>query len=164
MSEDLKRLEFDVQIDSKVLYDYQIYHSYTGAGGLFGTCFGALLLIMFANNLNWIYLVFGIVVILYVPVEKSINCKKTVMLNPVYKKPIHYVISSEGVEVSQGDACQKLEWDGFVKAVNTKHSILLYSGKRNASIFPRKQLGEDIPTLISIIVENMDPSKVKIKW
>lgn len=164
MDENNRELEFDVQMDSKILYDYLICHAYSGASGILGTCIGVMLFLMFANNHNPLCLVFGIVLILYIPIELKFHAKKIMVLNSVYKKPIHYNMGAEGVTVSQGEASQTLEWSGFTKAINTKHSIVLYSGKNNASIFPRKQLQEEIPGIIAIIVENMDPKKVKIKW
>ena len=55
------------------------------------------------------------------------------------------------------------EWGNMYKAVSTPKSIILYTTRVNAFIFPRKDLGTDIPKLMEIISVNMDPKKVKIR-
>ena len=37
-------VEFDVKIDSGVLYDYMLHHTYTSFAGVVGTTVGALML------------------------------------------------------------------------------------------------------------------------
>ena len=41
-------LEFDVKVDSKVLYDYMLHHTYGSFQGVLGTAVGALMLVGFA--------------------------------------------------------------------------------------------------------------------
>ena len=55
------------------------------------------------------------------------------------------------------------KWDDMCKAVSTPKSIIVYTTRVNACIFPRKDLGTDVPKLIEIISVNMDPKKVKIR-
>ena len=38
-------VEFDVKIDSGVLYDYMLHHTYTSFAGVVGTMVGALMLV-----------------------------------------------------------------------------------------------------------------------
>ena len=40
-------VEFDVKIDSGVLYDYMLHHTYTSFAGVVGTTVGALMLVAF---------------------------------------------------------------------------------------------------------------------
>ena len=62
-----------------------------------------------------------------------------------------------------GEEKQLVTWDLFTKATASRKSILLYTSKVNAFIFPRRILGEDINTLVQIISLNMPASKVKIR-
>ena len=85
-------------------------------------------------------------------------------MNPVFKKPITYDISADGISVFQDGESGQVSWDQCTKAVATKQSIIVYTGKLNASIFPRKELGDDLPALMALIGKYMEPKKVKIRF
>lgn len=157
-------LEFDVKINSGDLYDYMLHHMYNSAQGLIGTTVGAMLLVAFAMRPSIIlYLIFGIVIICYIPVSLFLKAK-TQALNPVFKEPLHYIMNDEGVSVSQGDTQQLQKWDDLYKAVSTGRSIILYTTKMNACIFPRKDLKENTVPVIEMISTHMHPKKVKIRY
>lgn len=161
-----KEVKFEVEMNSSVLYDYLISHAYSGASGILGTCFGALGIILFFcyGEQAIIYLILGIVIILYLPVTLKIKSLQMMQLTPSFKEKLSYVINSEGIHVSQGDETGSIEWDKCIKAVSTRQSIVLYTGKNNASIFPRRQLGDALPALICVLSAYMDPAKVKIRY
>ena len=158
------RLEFDVKITFNVIYDYLLRHNYMSLQGILGTMVGGLLIAAFLMNHELvIYLILGIVLICYLPFSLFLKAKRQA-LNPVYKKPLHYVLSEEGVEVSQGEVAQLQPWDTMYKAVATRTSVILYTSRVNAAIFPRKDLGDCTSELIKAISVHMDPKRVKIKY
>lgn len=161
-----KYVEFDISMNASVLYDYMIQHAYSGALTLFGTCAGALGILLFLSKGmdNIAYLIFGLALVLFIPVTKFMESRQLMAMNPVYKKPIHYVIDNNGITVSQGDVSTTAKWSQCTKAISTKQSIAVYTGKNNACIFPRKQLGDKLSPLIAALAENMDPKKVKIRF
>ena len=73
------------------------------------------------------------------------------------------MLDDDGVTVSQGDVKESQSWDNMVKAVSTTRSIILYTSGRNASIFPKEQLGDQRAALIEIISTHMPPQRVKIR-
>lgn len=155
--------EVDVHINTAVLYDYFLRHVYTSFAGLFGTIIGVFMLMAyFIKGGSIIYLVCGIVIILYLPWSMYLTAKKQA-LQETFRNPLHYAFYENGVEVSQGEVRQMQKWEHIIKAVSTSKSIILYTGKNTASIFPRKDLGEAAMGLIQIISTHMDPKKVKIK-
>ena len=86
------------------------------------------------------------------------------MLNtPAFKHPLHYHMTADGVEISQGEAREFQEWKNMVKATSTGKSIILYTSSVNASVFPRKDLGEKEVAVIEMICQHMEPKKIKIK-
>lgn len=157
------KLEFDVNMTSSALYDYNMHHTYTSSAGIVGTAFGAMLLIIYVSNMQPAFLFAGLVVILYSPVALWINSKKQVKLNPMFRNPLHYVMDDEGVTVSQGDQEISVTWEQMFKAQSTNQSLLLYTGKNNAWVFPKKDLGEKRYDVIEMISTHMPPEKVKIK-
>ncbi len=157
------KCEFDVQMTASALYDYNMYHMYTGAAGIIGTAAGAVFIILYLAYGQPVYLAAGLLLILYSPVTLYINAHKQARLNPVYKRPLHYVLDDEGVTVTSGDESLSVPWTDMYRARSTNQSILLYTGPKSAWVFPKKDLGQLRYDVIEIISTHMDPAKVKIK-
>ncbi|MBQ7840273.1 MAG: YcxB family protein [Lachnospiraceae bacterium] len=155
-------LEFDVKIDASTLYDYMLHHTFTGSAGILGTTVGALGVVAFFMNGYLLYLIFGLILLAYQPVSLYLRAKRQA-LNPVFKEPLHYKMTEEGVWVSQGETEQFQKWDDMYKAVSTNKSLILYTSRVNASIFPRKDLGAKQVDVISMISRHMSPKKVQIR-
>lgn len=156
-------IEFDVKITAGILYDYMLHHAYTSLSGILGTFVGFVILLGYFKTGYFIYLIGAAVVIFYLPCSYFIRARQQAQLTPAFKKPLHYKLSAEGVTVSQDGESQSQAWALMCKAVSTRSSIILYTSKHNASIFPRKDLGEDTMKVIEIISVNMSPDKVKIR-
>ena len=157
------KCEFDVQMTASALYDYNMYHTYSGVAGITGNAVGAVFFILFAAYRQPAYLIAGLMLILYSPVMLYINAHKQIKLNPIYKNTMHYVFDDEGVTVTVGEESLNVTWDQMQKARSTNQSILLYTGSKSAWVFPKKDLKEKRYDLIEIISTHMEPSKVKIK-
>lgn len=156
-------LEFDVNMNSGVLYDYMLRHTYTSAQGLLGTAAGALMIVGYSMQHRILLLIVGLIILLYLPWTLFLRSKQQALNNPAFKKPLHYRLSGEGIEVSQDGTHEMQEWENMYKAVSTSKSIIVYTSKVNACIFPRKDLGDLAPKAIEIISTHMPPSKVKIR-
>lgn len=156
-------LELDVKITPNALYDYMLYHTYSGMSGLLSAVLGALLVILFFAGQSPIYLVAGIVVLVYLPYTLFVRSRKQYLSNANFKEPLHFSFNDEGMSVTQGEISESLEWELMYKAVSTPSSIILYTSKVNASIFPKKDLGDKKALLIEMISTHMPPNKVKIR-
>lgn len=156
-------LEFDVNINASVLYDYMLHHTYMSFSGLFGSAVGALFIVAYGINGNLYFLIAGLIVILYIPWTLFIRSRKQALSNPAFKNPLHYKMTDEGVTVSQGEFEEFKEWSGMVKANASNRSIFLYTSKINAWIFPKKDLGEKKDYVIEMISTHLSPGQVKIK-
>ena len=156
-------IEFDVKISANVLYDYMLHHTYSSLSGIMGTLVGALMLVLFASNRQPICLIIGVVILLYLPWTLFIKSRQQALGTPAFKKPLHYRLSDEGIEVSQDETVEQMGWDGMVKAVSTLNSIIVYTTPTNACIFPKKDLGDSKYKAIEIISTHMPPKKVKIR-
>ncbi len=157
------KCEFDVQMTTAALYDYNMYHTYTGSAGIAGTAAGAVFIIIYLSVKNPMYLAAGLLLILYSPVALYVSSYKQIKLNPAYKKPLHYILDDEGVTVISGDESIKVGWDKMYKARSTNQSILLYTGRASARVFLKKALGQQRYDVIEIISTHMSPDKVKIR-
>ena len=140
-------LEFDVHVDANALYDYMLRHTFTKAAGILGSTAGALGIVAGMMQRYPIYVIFGAVVLLYQPVSLWLRAQMT----------------EEGVEVSQKETQQFQKWEDMYRAVSTGKSLILYTDKIHASIFPRKDLGEKQSAVIAMISSHMEPGKVQIR-
>lgn len=158
------KIEFDVKITAADLYDYMLAHTYSGFSGLFGSIVGALIiLVYFSMEAPFYYLIGGVVILLYVPCSLFLRAHKQAATNDFFKKPLHYVLTDEGVTVSQGEDEMFQEWEVVYKARSTNRSLLVYTSKVNAWIFPKKDLGKDKEAVIQLISAHVTPDKVRIK-
>lgn len=155
-------MEFDVRITKTDLYDYQIHHAYTSPSGLFGTIVGCLFLLGFLNTRTPLFLIIGAFVILYFPWMLHIKAATQAAL-PVFQKPLHYRLSEEGLEISTEDEKQLVPWERITKASATGKTVLLYTSKVNAFLFPKRELGERCGELVRMISRYVPSDKVEIR-
>lgn len=157
-------LEFDVKMTPAAMYDYLLHHTYSGMSGIVGALAGAFCIMVFLANRYPIYLIVGIVILAYLPMSLFLKAHQQVQGTPAFKKPLHYKLTEEGICVSQDGTEEMQSWDACFKAVSTRNSIILYTSRTTASIFPKKDLGEKKDAVIQIISTHMPPSKVKIRF
>ena len=79
-------VELDVKITSGDLYDFLLRHSYNSVSGLLGAVIGALGVIVGISRQYWIYLILGVVILLYLPWTLYIKSKQQAVNNPVSLK------------------------------------------------------------------------------
>lgn len=156
-------LELDIKIEAKDLYDYMLMHSFNSPSGIIGSTLGAVMIVVALTTKQWIFLIGGLVLLLYLPWTLFIKSRQQALSNPSFQQPLHYKLDEEGITISQGEAVTTQAWGDMVKAVSTAKSIILYTSKVNATIFPKKQLAENYTAVVEIISTHMPPSKVKIR-
>ena len=156
-------VEVDVQVTAKDLYDYVLMHTYNSPSGIIGSTAGALCVVAGFCTQKWALLIAGVIVLLYLPMTLWTKSKLQWSANVAFQQPLHYVLDDNGITVSQGEASESQAWEDMVKAVSTTRSIILYTSGRNASIFPKAQLGDQKAALIEVISTHMAPGKVKIR-
>lgn len=156
-------VELDIMIGSGDLYDYNLRHAYNSPAGLMGSILGAIMVIVGAVSATWIFVIGGILLLVYLPWTLFIKSKQQALSNPAFKEPLHYVLDDDGITISQGEVSTTQDWDDMVKAVSTSRSIIVYTSRVNATIFPKSQLGDKKSSVIEVISTHMPPNKVKIR-
>lgn len=158
------KLQFEVKIDSKILYDYLLQHTYKSPSGLIGTLIGIVIFLGFLKFGYPIYLITWrvSVQILYLPWTLFLKSKQQA-LSSTFKNPIQYELNDEGMVVRLGEEEVAVPWDSMYKAVSTSKSIILYLSKIHASIFPKRDLKDLTVPVMEIISTHMPHGKVNIK-
>lgn len=156
-------LEITVKMTPGALYDYLLYSSYTRFQGILGTIVGLFLIAAFIAGQSPLFLIMGLVIEAYMPYTLFLASRRQYLNTPAFKEPLTFIFDDEGMTISQGDQSETQEWDIMYKAVSTPKSIILYTSKYNASIFPKKDLEDKKALLIEAISTHMPPNKVKIR-
>ena len=156
-------VELDVKIGAGDLYDYMLMHNFNSPAGIMGSILGALMVLVALAKEQWIVLICGVVLLLYLPWTLFIKSRQQALNNPVFQKPLHYVLDENGITISQGETSTCQAWEDMVKAVSTGKSIIVYTSRVNATIFPKNQMGDKRAAVIEMISTHMPPKKVKIR-
>lgn len=156
-------VEFDVQIKAGDLYDYMLRHTYYSFAGLLGSLVGALMVVGGIYTNTWLMAGAGVILLLYLPWTLFLKSRQQMLTNPAFKEPLHYMLDEEGVHVSQNGTEEMQKWENIVKAVSTGRSLILYTSRVNACIFPRRCLQDDTAKVIQVLCANLPAGKVKIR-
>ena len=152
-----------VKITASDIYDYMLYHQYNSAAGLIGSGVGALMVVAFFMNRHFIFLIAGVVILLYLPCSLFLKSRQQALLNPVFQQELEYILNEDGLTIKQGEAEESQGWDNMHKAVSTSKSIIIYTSPINATIIPKRCMEDFKMDVIRVISVNMPPKKVKIK-
>lgn len=156
-------IELDIKIEAGDLYDYMLRHSYNSSAGILGSALGAVMIIVALAQGQWIFLIGGLALLLYLPWILFIKSRQQILNNSTFKETLHYKLDDEGLTITQGGAEAKQGWGDMHKAVSTGRSIILYTSRVNATIFPKRQLGDQKMAVVEMISTHMPPAKVKIR-
>ncbi len=156
-------VEFDVKMTTGKMYDYMLRHTFTSFAGIVGEFLGFMLVAGFFVTKQWLYLIAGVVCVFYQPVALYVRAKRQVEKNEVFAAPLHYTINDEGISVKAGENSDSLTWDKMYRAVSTTRSVILYTGRINACIFPKEDMGDKKDDVIRPISTHMDAKQVNIR-
>lgn len=162
--------EFDIKITTKEMYSFLLNHTYHQVSGWFGLAAGIGLIVCYfvyaqdaGGNNPWIYLLFGILFLVYQPWTLYKQAVKQTKLNPVFKEPLHYVLNEEGLEVQQAEASNTIGWDDVWKVRETRDSILIYTSQKNAFIWVKRQLGTEEAAVHELLKKVITDKRMKLK-
>ena len=158
-------VEFDVKMTPGKMYDYMLRHTFTSFAGIVGEVLGFVLIAGFfvADSHQWLCLIAGFVCVVYQPVALYYRSVRQVKRNEVFSEPLHYRVDDAGITVSTKDASESLPWTGMYKAVSTSRSVILYTNRVNACIFPKEDMGDRKGDVIALISTHMDAKQVNIR-
>ena len=140
------KLEFDVKVTEKDLYSFNIEQAYKGSQGVISLLFAVLLAaaaVLSAQKGNTeyvvLYIIVGILVLLYVPFSLKGRVKMIMKTNEVFSKPLHFEIDEKNIKVSQGEEMAQLPWEQVYRFVANDKRILIFSNRKNAYILSKEQ-------------------------
>lgn len=163
-------VKIKVQMTTKIMYDFLLFHNYTSVHGLVGIALGLGVIGLFIFNpgevqesIRLIYLVFGIFFLIYLPLSLYMKAKKQVILTPMFKKPLEYIMSDTGITILQEDAQAEIKWEELLKIRESRKSIIIYAAKNRALILPLDSIKGQHDSVSRLINEHMKPERIKLR-
>lgn len=164
-------IEFDITLTAKDMYRFNMYQTYSGFHGWFSIIVSILIFVVagitygdIESAYTILYVVFGIIFLLYPPLSLNIRSKHALASSEVLRNTLHYMVDESGFGVSQGEESAKLAWTQIYKMVATKNNVLVYSNRINAYVIPRVQLeDETYRALAEIANSKLEKFRVKMK-
>ena len=163
-------VSFDVQLQPKDLFRFNMYQTYTGMQGVLSIVLGILGFVMAGLSVGKaeipytiMYIVVGLIFLFYIPVSLWLRSKHTLKANAVLAGKLHYEVSEKGIHVVQGKETGDLPWDAVYKLVSNKHQILIYTTRVNAYVVPREQIGDQYDGFCQVAGKVLEPFRLKLK-
>lgn len=162
------KIEFDVQINHKDLFGFNIRQTYLGSQGIISILIGILCMVMAGTQFNEgnigygiLYIAIGILIVAYIPGALWLRAKKTMKVNEVLAGVLHYSFDEKGITVTQGEEAGVLPWENVYKMIAAKKHILIYSNRVNAYIIPKDQITQ-MDELIQLAKAQLESYRVKL--
>ena len=112
-------MQFDIKLKSQDMYRFNMYQTYTGFHGWFSIIVSIIIFIVAGLTYGGLditytvlYIAFGIIFLLYMPVTLWLRSKSALAASEVLRGTLHYLVDENGFTVSRGREC-KLPWIRF---------------------------------------------------
>jgi hypothetical protein len=143
-------LSVTVNMKVRYMYSFLFQHLHRSFRGIFGVVLSLAALVMFFLSLGEdadatrliILLIIGLLFTVVNPVMLWFKAQQQVILSPVFKKPLTYAFSEEGMTVIQEEQSQFLEWNKVVAVRKTGTVLIIYTSRNSGSILAWKELGK----------------------
>ncbi len=146
----MKEIAFDVELTAGDLYAFSMRHAYGNISGIFGvvislSCWFILVLRFGAMDTTARIALFiiGCLFTIVQPVMLYSKSKAQARQNKNINSKLHYVLSPEGITVSQGEQEAAVKWYDVRKITCTAKAVYLYMSPVRAFIFPQDQCGTE---------------------
>lgn len=164
------QIEFDVKLEQMDMYRFNMYHTYHGFQGWLSIILGVVITGLNIYTIGQIemmytllYFLFGLLFILYNPISLYFSSKRTVTKSETLKHTLHYSFSEEGICVSVGEASGNISWKQIYRAISTKNNLLLYTGRRNAYVIPKRTICDQYEELKNLLKDQLPGFRFKVK-
>lgn len=163
-------IEFDVTLESKDMYRFNMYQIYSGFHGIFSIVIAIAIFVVAGLTYGGVtltytvlYVLFGLLFLFYMPVTLWIRSKHSLAASEVLKNTLHYALDEEGVHVSQGEENALLPWNQIYKMIATKHNVLIYSSRTVAYVIPRDKMGDRYQEVAELAKSKLEKYRIKMK-
>jgi len=146
----------DAKIGKEELGPFIRRHMFLTAPMILMAALGVFMLVfsLLFSRKNLVYaLLYIVVVVLVLPIVQYRKTLKANLENPVYAGTLHYMLDEWGLHIEAANRALDVEWKNFLRYKDYDKIIVLYTGKTNAYILPKKDM--DSPEQVLGFLERM---------
>lgn len=160
-------MKFHTQLKANDIFKFSLAYTYSGFQLLLTLilivvgaylCVTGLTIEQGESNLIFGIILIGLFVVVN-PIMLYVKAKKQAIENPAYKVPTYYTLKEEGIFVELGEESATIEWERVVKLTHKLGLNILYTGRKQAFVFPDYALGEDKDKMLSYMKEHIRNQK-----
>lgn len=158
-----RQIEFDVKMRTRDIYKFLLCHTYSGFGGWFGVILSVIAIVLLVTDFNsyddagkMVLIMIALAFTVVNPIMLLSKAKQQVLTNAVYKKPLHYAFTEDGIKVSQEEQEETMSWDRLQKTRQFSGVFIVYTSRVHAFIFPLDQLGELADAVTNCVAAHLD--------
>lgn len=158
----MKKYDFKIRMKVNDMFAFMASQQFTGGRGLVNLLMNLIIILCLVFNwenydttakllLFMLLFMFDV----YTPLTLYGRAKRQVNESDRFSLETCYVVTEEGIKVSQGSESMEFHWGHFQKYKATGKRIYLYTSKITAFIFPKEQVGDEVfGFLISMLKKN----------
>lgn len=139
-------VKFSVKVTAMDLFRFLMQHSYRGVALILNILITVGALVFFFLGLGtdtpiksigllFLALLFSVIY----PAQLFLKAARQAQ-NPVFREPLFYTLTEEGIEMSQGEQKEAFQWENVFQIRETKSLLLVYTGRVFACIWPKREL------------------------
>jgi len=162
----MREVEFDIRLTAGELYAFSMRHTYLAPSGITGLIisFGSLAICVsrfrhLDSTAVIALIIIGLLFTVVQPVMLYGKAKAQIQKNKSINSSLHYRLSEEGIEISQGEQQAFAKWHEIRKRKMSKNAMYLYMSPVRAFIFPESQCGGHFDEAVALVKDMMDKYK-----
>lgn len=164
------RVNIKVKMTVKAMFEFLLYHNYANVPGITGFLLGFVCLGLGVNAYGkgdsrqiFLFLFLGVMILVVNPIMLWTKAAKQVKTIPMFKEPISYEFSKDGIVISQNEVSETLMWDKVAKVVEVKNVYIIFISRIRAFILTKESVGTDTQVFKEIVKENLETRRVRLK-
>ena len=164
------KIELDIKIDAKDLFNFNIRQAYKGMQGFLSILLPVLLFAYGVTSIGkvdviytFVYFALGVLFLLYVPFSLWKRANKVVNdANNALSKPLHYEFREDAIRVEVEEQNVEFQWENIFMMKKSGGLLLVYTNRINAYILPLAQVGDKYDELASLAESKLEKYRRKL--
>ena len=159
--------QFHIQVSTKDLWRFSMYHANKGYLGLFNILFtlGSLYLLVSKWNTAAVYqkLLLMVCVLMFTVWQPGLLFLKTARQarNERLKEPMVMTFDKDGFTVVQGEQSMEVAWDQIGRVVGIPGELILYMGRIHAYLLPDRAVGGEKDKFAEFLRQGLPKERLK---
>ena len=160
-------MKFHTQLKPKDIFKFSLAYTFSGIQALLTILVlvvAGYMIVNGATKPNMEASMFSgvLIIILFFIVNPAmlyVKAKKQAIENPAYKEPTYYTLKEDGIFVEFKKDSALIEWNRIIRLTHLMGLNILYTGRKQAFIFPDYELGDRKDEMIAFMKERIKSAK-----